>query len=114
MKCVDPATAKLLIGALACILLAGWQARSRDSRAGSWQGIAPPGRQIAARGCLDADLATAEDWRQVPGVTRKTAQLLAEVCPATRTCAPDGPQVPVRGVGPATRAKIVQMLCRRT
>lgn len=113
MKRADPATAKLLTGALACLLLAGWQARSRENPSMPRPTSAPPGRQLAARGCLDPDVATEEDWRQVPGVARKAAQLLAEVCPATKSCAPEGPQVPVKGVGPATRAKIVQMLCRR-
>lgn len=109
----DPAASRLLAGAVALGLLAAWTARERDLPRATESPAIPVGAQLAARGCIDPDVATAQDWRQVPGVTAKAAQALAEVCRTSRACAPCGPDEPVHGVGPVTLARIADVLCTK-
>jgi hypothetical protein len=110
---LDPAVARLLAGAIALAVLAAWTVRTREIPERTGTSEPKVGTQLAARGCIDPDVASAQDWRQVPGVTRQTAEALAETCRATRTCAPCGPEDPVRGVGPATLAKLAAVLCAK-
>lgn len=111
----DPVTLRLVMLSLTCAVpLAVAAARERcniDTNSRLAALPSAPGQQKSATGCIDANSANAVDWQQVPGVSRKVAQALAEHCQSTLTCARDRPPMGVKGVGPVISAKIAEAIC---
>lgn len=109
---LDPVVARLLAGG--AVVIAAFGAALIAGRAGAQVSpVRVAGIGLAARGCLDPDVATVADWRVVPGVTKSAAVLLAAQCTVTRACAPCGPTEAVRGVGGVVQGHIQALLCRK-
>lgn len=106
MKRVDAVARWLAGGAAVLVVGAAWclvpptRPALRPARGGAW----------AARGCIDPEVATAADWRALPGVSAKASERLASACRIV-DCRVSVP--PVRGVGPVLRGRIVAGLCRQ-
>ncbi len=112
---VDPVTLRLIALSVVCgvpiAVASAHQAVAIDAktRLAAWHSA--PGQQKSTVGCIDPNTANAVDWQQVPGVSRKTAQGIADHCQTTQTCARDRPPAGVKGVGPVVSAKLAAAMC---
>lgn len=120
---VDPVTLRLLAASVALCLGAGL--RSLAAEAAPCRGqVRLPQRvpradtQLADVGCIQPRLASWRDWAQVAELPVRTARRLQRQCQGTGgpgdgvACASGADLADVRGVGPATAARIRPLLCR--